>query len=92
MKREYDIGDIAHMSIGRFAKDNNDKRIHLPANAELEVIGYIKMDKTVGSWGYKVKYKGEEIPTEIAQNYLFDKKLWEEYSRLKAELEKTESQ
>lgn len=50
MKREFNIGDIAHLTNGKRMKGYN-----LPVETGVEIIGYKRISKQYGAYSYGVK-------------------------------------
>ena len=101
MKREFNKGDIAHISNPRRvagvinpASDDdshgNLRRFTLEHEQAIEIASYQKADeKTCCGWTYNgwVEHKGVRYYVEcIGQNKLISKNMWAEMVRLKTEI------
>lgn len=85
MKREFQKGDKAHLSVGYNTKifsDGKYKVLRLKLEDEVEIFNSYRTDAKKTSGYMYVTNKGE-----IPQEKLFSKAQWEKYSGLKARLE-----
>lgn len=93
MKREFNVGDIAHLSKGKrvrgilnYKKDNECyKDFTMRWKDEVKILKHYKADDRVGSYVYdcEVNFKGVTYIVEnICQFDLVPKKMWEESVRL----------
>jgi hypothetical protein len=87
MKREFDIGDIAHLSNGKRIKLENGGALTLKADTAVTVVEYCKMDRSVGGWGYLVEYEGKRVAFELPQNDFYDKAMWNRCAEIEERIE-----
>ena len=102
MKREFNIGDIAHLSKGKrvrgilnYNKDNESyKDFTMRWKDEVKIIDYHKADVKVGGYVYDCEVNKDDIIYRveyISQYELVSKKMWEQSVELDEKIKELES-